>query len=287
MSNRPKSLNLNQAPSSTTWRRERLMRISSFADIRAGNRPEDQHSVATENSALEGASLRSYGTLPASRRRFTLKSRPHIQNSNTDGSLTFLSNKPFFKDLSRLSGIERPISAYDAPLTAGPKSGLPVSDMDAKINGVRVWYSSFSSIDWLHDAIKDSLRFTKLRKRKSFRAKLRLLFDKSLGWIIVTVVGFLTAVIAFLVVRSEQWLFDIKEGYCRTDWWRAKRFCCPLLDEIIVQLPDVFNEPGCAAWKPWSEVFRREGTGAIAETVEYLAYTVVAVSGFFCSVYSP
>ncbi|KAK7472833.1 hypothetical protein VKT23_000940 [Stygiomarasmius scandens] len=112
-----------------------------------------------------------------------------------------------FRTYSRLTA-QRPISAYDAPL-ADKNDGEQASDsdMDAKINGIRVWYSSFSSIDWLHDAIKDSVRFSRLRRRRtSIRARLRLAFDRSLGWIVVTVVGLLTAVIAFLVVRSEQWL---------------------------------------------------------------------------------
>ena len=47
----------------------------------------------------------------------------------------------------------------------------------------------------------------------------------------VTIIGFLTAIIAFIIVRSEQWLFDIKEGYCTTSIWKAKRFCCPSQDE--------------------------------------------------------
>jgi len=38
----------------------------------------------------------------------------------------------------------------------------------------------------LHDAIKDLVRFTRLRRGKSLRSHLRLLFDKSLGWIIVS-----------------------------------------------------------------------------------------------------
>jgi chloride channel 3/4/5 len=129
-------------------------------------------------------------------------------------------------------------------------------------------YSSFTSIDWLHDAIKDSVRFSRLRKRKTLRARMRLILDKSMGWLIVTVVGFLTAIAAFLVVRAEQWLFDVKEGYCRDAWWKAHRFCC-------LESEDLLDE--CPAWQTWSELLLRRG-GFAEELVEYISYTVIAVS---------
>jgi chloride channel 3/4/5 len=150
--------------------------------------------------------------------------------------------------------------------------------MDAKINGIRVWYSSFSSVDWLHDAIKDSVRFAKLRRRKSIRARIHLLFDKSLGWIIVTIVGFLTAVIAFMVVRTEQYLFDLKEGYCLAGWYKAKRFCCPPVDETQYFLLDFTNEAECLAWRSWSEAFSWRAGDTGEQFVQYVAYAVVAVS---------
>jgi chloride channel 3/4/5 len=151
---------------------------------------------------------------------------------------------------------------------------------DAKINGIRVWYSSFTSIDWLHDAIKDSLRFSRLRKRKSVRAKVRLYIDKSLGWIIVTIVGFLTAVVAFLVVRSEQLLFDWKEGYCVDGWGKSKRFCCPA-EQTAGRMASPFltraEEELCSAWRPWSGALSSKH-GLEGEIVEYASYTSIAVS---------
>jgi chloride channel 3/4/5 len=149
-------------------------------------------------------------------------------------------------------------------------------DADAKVNGIRVWYSSFTSIDWLHDAIKDSVRFSKLRRRKSIRSRIRLIFDKSLGWIIVTIVGFLTAVAAFLIVRSEQWLFDLKEGYCGTSWWKAKRFCCPHLDEAYLVRMNPSQEL-CPDWTTWSTSFSPNRGKIEDHIVGYLSYTFIAV----------
>jgi hypothetical protein len=43
-------------------------------------------------------------------------------------------------------------STYDPPLDDARGD---VDDMEAaRVNGIRVWYSSFTSIDWLHDAVQ-------------------------------------------------------------------------------------------------------------------------------------
>lgn len=243
-------------------------------------------SAPTEQTHLETSTItRSYGTLPTRRRgqnKSTAPRRnlsqipilPNLQRTRT-GSFSHLSfpTSPF-RDLSFARLSTRPISSYDEPLHT--KDGI-VSDADAKVNGIRVWYSSFTSIDWLHDAIKDSARFSKLRRRQSIRSRLRLAFDKSLGWIIVTIVGFFTAIVAFLVVRSEQLLFDLKEGYCVTGWWKATRFCCTPLDNgDLEETP--FLGALCPAWRTWSDVMSPKESADKDNLVEYLSYTCIAVS---------
>lgn len=202
--------------------------------------------------------------------------RRHIAHITIPGRKTYstppspLRSPSITERFRRLS--QRPISAYDAPLVQDHGSD---SDLDAKINGIRVWYSSFTSIDWLHDAIKDSVRFSRMRRRHSLRAKLRLAFDKSLGWIMVSIVGFLTAVVAFLVVRAEQWLFDIKEGYCSDNWTKAKRFCCPPIDETVLGRRITMEEDACAAWRTWEDVWH--GSGGTGDLIEYVSYTIAAL----------
>lgn len=149
-----------------------------------------------------------------------------------------------------------------------------------------MWYSSFTSIDWLHDAIKDSARTLHIRRRKSVRGRLLNAVDRSIGWVIATIVGFVTAVIAFVIVRAEQWLFDIKEGYCSEGWWRAQRFCCPLI--VDSQSLRVANMPAeielCDAWTTWAQVFAPKTVtsgswyGIEAWTIEYISYMVIALA---------
>ncbi|KAJ7072261.1 chloride channel [Mycena amicta] len=225
------------APSTTTWRRERLTRVGSSTTL--GRRATSPDTETTTLQTPENG--RSYGTIPrrGSSRKLPPISLPPHSAIPSPTSLRSPSAFGIGGAYSRLS-TQRPISAYDGPISA---SSSEDETADARINGVRVWYSSFSSIDWLHDAIKDSLRFSRLRKRRSWRARVRLWLDKSTGWFIVTIVGFLTACVAFLVVRGEAWLFDLKEGYCTVGWWKSRHFCCPdlLLDE-------------CSAWRTWSQL---------------------------------
>lgn len=117
---------------------------------------------------------------------------------------------------------------------------------------------------------------------------MRNLADRLAGWFVVTAVGFLTSIFAFLIVRGEQWLFDIKEGYCASSWYRAKRFCCPSSapddDMALRSSSPMFvtmistPEEACGAWRTWAQVLSRNGASDTSRTViEYFAYGFFAV----------
>ena len=224
--------------------------------------------IANQTTPLQQPNTQtSYGTLTF-RPSFPLPSRFSYSSRCPEGhsksyATTPLPTSPAPSYLVPRS--QRPISAYDTPLE-DDREQAP----DAKTNGIRVWYSSYTSIDWLHDSIKDSARFARLRRT----TKVRLLLDKGLGWLIVSVVGFVTACVAFLVVRSEQWLFDLKEGYCDDAWYKAKRFCC--FPHGLKSPPLLEIDATCPTWRTWSEVFGQQGTGG--EIVDYLSWIVIAVS---------
>lgn len=277
---------LLSGPSDTDYRRQRLQRIGSLST------PATQNQANDETTALRAVSNgTNYGTLPTvrprraytqsslwvARRPSTVPGLPPARSAtaiSAPGSPSAFS-PTFTGDTfrSRVSQ-QRPISAYDAPLVDAHAETAD-TNIDVRINGFRVWYSSFTSIDWLHDAIKDSARFARLRRGKSIRSRVRLAFDKSLGWIIVTIVGFLTAIVAFLVVRAEQWLFDLKQGYCKTAWWQARQFCCPEPDDYKSL------DGHCPAWRIWSDVFASwtgfSELGGEESAVQYLVYTIIAV----------
>lgn len=267
--------------SATGFSRNRANTIAN--DDELGSEPSDM--LLRNDQIGPSAVRRSYGTLPSHPRKLTDQSKAvsfgrtlslsqwGLQRVRSNSSAILRSSPSSIFGVGRLS---RPISTYDDPRVRSHAE----ADTDAKVNGIRVWYSSFTSIDWLHDDIKDSLRFSMLRKRKSLRGRLLLTFDKSLGWIIVTLVGFLTAVVAFLIVRTEQFLFDAKEGYCRSSWWSAKRFCCPHYndEELTASRGDRLFKEMCPAWRTWADVLSRDQVANQDGVLEFVSYTCIAVS---------
>lgn len=275
-------------PSSIEWRRQRLLQIGSSAA------EEDEDEVNETTSLRPAAETRaaSYGTLPRQARDPKQKSSHRTRHALALPNLRIpkgrYTNPPtpsvasprslrsgsYFATVTR-----RPVSAYDKPVA----QEILGAEGAIKTNGIRVWYSSFTSIDWLHDAIKDSARQARLRKHKSKRGRVRKQLDRSVGWITVTLVGFFTAIIAFMIVRGEQWLFDIKEGYCTRGLWKAKRFCCPIQDDNVFtpRMPafmPMSPEESCVEWRTWGEYFASmQGVTLEQESIEYVVYTVVAV----------
>ena len=163
-------------------------------------------------------------------------------------------------------------------------------------------------LDWIHDAIKHSLRLRRLRRLRQtqgLRGWLKNSWDGAQGWLLVTLIGFVTACIAYAVIGAEMVLFDLKEGYCETSWKLAKRFCCPKEDNLFsfnntssLEVPVAlggfmlrgWNEgrmktsgEACENWKTWGQVWEdrsRQGDGA-GSTFEYVFYVFLAVSRGF------
>ncbi|KAF2763297.1 hypothetical protein EJ05DRAFT_491257 [Pseudovirgaria hyperparasitica] len=103
----------------------------------------------------------------------------------------------------------------------------------------RVWYDQFTSTDWVHDSIADAYRVKALRSRKDFRGRILAWTDGGLGWLLVLLIGILTAIFAYFVNVTESTLFDYKSGHCATAWYYSKKKCCQ-------------GASICDAWLHWS-----------------------------------
>jgi chloride channel 3/4/5 len=104
----------------------------------------------------------------------------------------------------------------------------------------RVWYDQFTSTDWVHDSIADGFRKRELRRRKDIRGRLWLLFDSAQGWILVAVIGCITALFAYFIDVTEASIFDYKEGFCTKVWYWNRAKCCHGANQ-------------CAKWRTWSQ----------------------------------
>ncbi|KAJ4986632.1 voltage gated chloride channel [Stagonosporopsis vannaccii] len=129
--------------------------------------------------------------------------------------------------------------------------------------GERLPYNDYTTIDWLHDLVKDSHRFRQLHSIPSLRYKLVALFDACSGWIAVVLIGALTAVVAFVVDVAVATVADWKTGYCSTSPWRSRENCCrqgvpkPSMSGFHTFSKDSNVDPSCDAWHPWSDGYAR------------------------------
>jgi len=107
-------------------------------------------------------------------------------------------------------------------------------------------YDDFSTIDWLRDIMSEKTGKRKRINRNSLNQYIRSIIDASQSWIIVLFIGILAGIVAAFVAISAAWLSDIKLGYCPSNWYLNRRFCC-------LKVEDKVNH-SCSRWVNWSQV---------------------------------
>lgn len=89
------------------------------------------------------------------------------------------------------------------------------------------WFSYFTEkIDWIHDRIKDGVRRRRFRDIPGFRGQILQANDASQAWILVILIGAVVAAIAWFIDVIQEWMSDLKDGYCTTNWRMNSNFCC-------------------------------------------------------------
>ncbi|KAF2400681.1 hypothetical protein EJ06DRAFT_402204 [Trichodelitschia bisporula] len=142
-----------------------------------------------------------------------------------------------------------------------PESNLQASKHSFYIDE-RAWYDQFTSTDWVHDNIADAYRLKELRSRSGWRGRLAQMFDSVQGWILVAIIGCITACVAFFVNVAEGLMFDYKSGYCSYSWALNKKKCCD-------------GTTSCDDWRRWSEVFISKHVDA--PWIDFAGYIVMVV----------
>jgi chloride channel 3/4/5 len=122
-------------------------------------------------------------------------------------------------------------------------------------------YEDFTTIDWVQDAARESLRRKARRRalaahqrthtgrvflgrgRGKWRRKIAEAYDAGQAWIVVTLVGAAIGLNAAVLNIVTEWLSDIKLGHCSTAFYLNESFCC------------WGAEQGCPEWKRWSTVW--------------------------------
>ncbi|PIA14274.1 hypothetical protein COEREDRAFT_47288 [Coemansia reversa NRRL 1564] len=109
-----------------------------------------------------------------------------------------------------------------------------------KGKGIRAWYTSYTTIDWLHDDIREQARLRTLRSVVGTRGWwLNNLWDPVQGWLLVVLVGLLCGLFAGFISEWSELLAGWKTGYCRADWRLSKTICCRM------------SATQCKYWHAW------------------------------------
>ncbi|KAJ2765364.1 hypothetical protein IWQ56_004127, partial [Coemansia nantahalensis] len=147
---------------------------------------------------------------------------------------------------------------YDSASLLGPsRAGRP-----NRGKGVRAWYTSYTTIDWLHDDIREQARLRALRAVGGTRGWwLNNVWDPVQGWLLVVLVGLLCGLFAGFISEWTELLASWKTGYCRADWRLSKPICCRL------------SAAGCEFWRPWE---LHALPSVLVFTAVGVAYTLVA-----------
>ena len=98
-----------------------------------------------------------------------------------------------------------------------------------------------------------------MRKQKTIRGRLWAFFDSAQGWILVAVIGVVTALIAYFVDVTEAAIFDLKEGYCENHWYWSRSKCC-------------IGRQQCHSWRTWSEIIESSPIDKV--WIDFIAFVV-------------
>jgi chloride channel 3/4/5 len=234
--------------------RDRLAQ-DSYSDLRGGMMSRSQLSESAGLLLHPDLSASGYRTMPASS---PATPRRGISRRNSYASSTRL------RGISRRGSFARKISRVlrsSDGIAEAEDEANPMLASSYRDN--RVWYDQFTSTDWVHDSIADAYRVKELRSRKDWRGRLEALFDGAQGWILVAIIGCITAGIAYFIDVTEAAIFDYKTGYCSHNWRYSKRNCCS-------------GASICDEWCRWSGLAHREGNSKLwSDFAAYFLWVVV------------
>ena len=223
-------------PSPTTYRRSPSYLSETHTEYQSLDAP-------TETTSLLGQDIRR-----APRRSYTSTSGISGAVPDSFRHLLAAGSLRRTRNHSRANSVRRRVSRRGS-LDGSRPASVPGSTKDnltaSSFLDERTWYDQFTSTDWVHDSIADGARLRLLRQRKDVRGRLLAAFDGAQGWILVALIGCITAAIAYFVDVTEGAVFDLKEGFCTTRFFRGRRSCCA-------------GEAICDEWRSWSGIFRAE-----------------------------
>ncbi|KAJ1984160.1 hypothetical protein H4R34_000814 [Dimargaris verticillata] len=139
---------------------------------------------------------------------------------------------------------------------AGPRDSVDNLSLIKEAAGVRVWYDDYTTIDWIHEFVKEQTRIRSIRSLKGTSGMLMNMWDSVQAWLLVVLIGVVCGMLAAAIAISSDYLSSLKHGYCGRGFLLSHEACCG------------YNTTGdvCTDWTAWpllvpSELLGAEWTG--------------------------
>jgi chloride channel 3/4/5 len=128
--------------------------------------------------------------------------------------------------------ITNPTAAKDDDIDNYSESSTGNDTMYTRIvSQRRVIYGDFTTIDWAYDSAKERSRILKQNKLAGLSGAFVRFWDVCQTWLLIVVIGAITGWLAGFIDVSEQWISDLKTGYCRDAFYMNSAFCCWMVTE--------------------------------------------------------
>ncbi|XP_014672883.1 PREDICTED: H(+)/Cl(-) exchange transporter 3-like [Priapulus caudatus] len=134
-------------------------------------------------------------------------------------------------------------------------------------------YEDFHTIDWLRDIARDRLRHRHIvkKKKESCWDSLKGWHDAWSGWMCVLIVGCAAGLTAGVIDIGANWMFDIKNGICPSQFYFSREQCCWDSNSTFVQ-------QDCPEWQTWPNVFgATDAHGVWYYLLQYFMYVFWSV----------
>lgn len=147
------------------------------------------------------------------------------------------------------------------------------SMVNTPLSSFKRYYDDFTTIDWakafiLMNMFNYGVHHGLLFKNEGpadpengdgedavFQLKLSLFHRTYLllgKWVLITIIAFCFAVIAFFIDKFEVLLVGAKHGFCKTNWFASQVSCCSIPRESVFS--DIAEE--CPDWVSWSTLLK-------------------------------
>lgn len=206
-----------------------------------------------------------------------------------------LSRTPNYFALSPINTRDDQASLYTTRTTRTIALRI-LSAVPNAVNGARSYYNDFTTIDWAKAYIQTNKFLYEVHHRKNESpdsendnniassttsrplSVLQKVYYDIGKWLLIVVVAFFFALIAYFIDKTEILLVGLKHGYCKTNWFASLVSCCANISRRSSSRSLAFTvlSDECPDWVSWSSYFHHNDSHGILR-IDFAIYVFLTV----------